>query len=106
MSSTLFEAPQYDPEKERKRKRATWSAIVIVLLLLAVTYHYRNWPQERIAARFFASLQQKDYEKAYAIWMADPDWKQHPSKYSRYSYDEFYRDCGPGGDWGIVKSYK
>jgi hypothetical protein len=106
MSSTLFEAPQYDPEKERKRKKATWSAIVIVLLLLAVAYHYRNWPQERIAGRFFDALQKKDYERAYGIWMADPDWKQHQAKYSRYPYDEFYRDWGPGGDWGIVRSYK
>ena len=23
-----------------------------------------------------------------------------------YSYSDFYRDWGPGGEWGLVKSYK
>ena len=106
MSSTLFEAPQYDPQKERKRKQAIWAAIIIVLVLAGLAYRYRNWPEERVAGHFFAALQQKDYEKAYGIWMADPAWKQHPSQYARYPYNEFYRDWGPGGDWGIVRSYK
>ena len=106
MSSTLFEAPQYDPEKERKRKMAIWAAIVIVLVLAGLAYRFRNWPEERVADHFFSALQQKDYEKAYGIWMADPAWKQHPNQYARYPYNEFYRDWGPGGDWGIVRSYK
>ena len=59
-----------------------------------------------MADHFFAALQQKDYEKAYGIWMADPAWKQHPNQHARYPYNEFYRDWGPGGDWGVVRSYK
>jgi hypothetical protein len=106
MSSTLFEAPQYNPEKERKRKQAIWAAIVIVLILAGLAYRYRNWPQERAVDHFFAALQQKDYEKAYGIWMADPQWKEHPKKFAQYPYEDFYRDWGPGGDWGIIKSHK
>ena len=106
MSSTLFEAPQYDPEKERRRKKAIWIAIIIVALVAVLLYRYRNWPEERVAGHFFAALQQKDYEKAYGIWMADPEWKQHPGQHARYPYNEFYRDWGPGGDWGIVRTYK
>ena len=106
MSSTLFEAPQYDPEKERRRKKAIWIAIVIVALLAVLLYRYRNWPEERVVDHFFAALQQKDYEKAYGIWMHDPEWKQHPKQHALYAYDDFYRDWGPGGDWGTVKSYK
>ena len=106
MSSTLFEAPQYDPAKERKRTQAIWAAIVIVLILAGLAYRYRNWPEERVADHFFAALQQKDYEKAYGIWMADPGWKQHPKQHAQYPYEDFYRDWGPGGDWGVVKSYK
>lgn len=106
MSSTLFEAPQYDPIKERKRKQAIWAAIIIVLIVAGLAYRYRNWPEERVVDHFFAALQQKDYEKAYGIWMADPQWKQHPKQHAQYVYEDFYRDWGPGGDWGVVKSYK
>jgi len=106
MSSTLFDAPQYDPGKERKHKQAIWIAIIIVLIVAALAYRYRNWPEERVVDHFFAALQQKDYEKAYGIWMADPEWKQHPKQHAQYAYEDFYRDWGPGGDWGVVRSYK
>lgn len=106
MSSTLFEAPAYDPGKERRRKRIIWTVIIVVLVLAGLAYRYRNWPEERVADRFFAALQHKDYEQAYAIWMADPNWKQHPAQYAQYPYNEFYRDWGPSGDWGIVANYK
>jgi len=43
---------------------------------------------------------------AYGIWMADRKWEQHPQKYARYPFNEFYRDWGPGGEWGLIKSYK
>jgi hypothetical protein len=106
MSSTLFEAPAYDPGRERRRWKAIWTAIIIVLILAGLAYRYRNWPEERVADHFFAALQQKNYEQAYGIWMADPNWKQHPNQYAQYSYNEFYRDWGPGGDWGVVNNYK
>ena len=56
--------------------------------------------------KFFAALQNKDYETAYGIYFADPQWKQHPDKYSRYPLNQFIQDWGPGGQWGIIKSYK
>lgn len=106
MSTTLFEAPEYDPARERRRKQVV--ALVVVLLLVAATllYWFRNWPEERVVDKFFTALEQKDYEKAYGTWMADPDWKQHLEKYKRYSYGEFYLDWGPGGQWGLVRSHK
>src|SRR3989475_9618041 len=67
---------------------------------------YRNWPEEHVVDEFFAALQKNDFEKAYGIWMHDPNWKQHPDKYSQYPFNDFYRDWGPGGEWGIIKSYK
>src|SRR3974377_128176 len=106
MSSTIFEAPQYDPERERRHKRAIWTAIILVLLLAAVAYRYRNFPQERMVDKFFSALQEKKYAQAHGIWRNAPQWKQDPEKYQRYPFNEFYRDWGPSGDWGIVKSHK
>ena len=37
--------------------------------------------------------------------MHDPDWKQHPDRYARYTYNDFIKDWGPSGEWGIIKSH-
>jgi hypothetical protein len=103
---TLMDAQQYDTARERRRRNQIASAIVLILLIVCLGWLYRNWPEERAVNHFFDALQKQDYERAYGIWWHDPEWKQHPEKYSRYPFNEFYRDWGPGGEWGIVKSYK
>jgi hypothetical protein len=103
---TLLDAKEYDPLKERKRRARIISAIVVLLLLGFLGWWFRYWPEERVAERFFDALQSKDYETAYGIWMHDPQWKQHPDHYPKYPYNEFYRDWGPGGEWGLIKSHK
>ena len=35
-----------------------------------------------------------------------PSWRQHQQKYPQYTYADFYRDWGPGGEWGLIKSYR
>ena len=30
-------------------------------------------------------LQNQNYEAAYGIWFHDPQWKQHPERYKKYS---------------------
>jgi hypothetical protein len=106
MASTLFEAPQYDPRRERRRKQLVALAILVIIALAFLAYLYRNWPEERVVDKFFSALEQQDYEKAYGIWFHDPNWKQHPDRYSNYPYQEFRVDWGPGGEWGIIKSHK
>ena len=76
-----------------------------MLVIGVVWWQLRFWPEERQVDRFFDALQQQNYEQAYGVWMHDPDWKQHPDKYSRYSYNDFIKDWGPGGEWGIIKSH-
>ena len=105
VSSTLFEAPPYDPAREHRRRSFLVTAAVVLVILGLLGYRLRNWPEERIANRFFDALQHKDFETAYAIWQHDPEWKQHADKYKRYPYDEFYKDWGPGGEWGVINSY-
>jgi hypothetical protein len=102
---TLMDAKKYDAGRDRRRRKAI---ILIVLLAIAggwFAYHMRNYSERSAVGKFFAALQSKDYESAYAVWLSDPQWKQHPKAYSNYPYNDFYRDWGPGGEWGIVKSY-
>ena len=55
---------------------------------------------------FLRRAAEQDYKTAYGIWMHDPQWQQHPGKYPKYPYNEFYRDWGPGGEWGLIKTQK
>jgi len=102
---TLFEAQPYDPLQARKRRIRIVSISALVLLVLILAWNFRHYPQEHIVDTFFAALQQQDFEKAYGIWNHDPDWKQHPEKYASYSFTEFMKDWGLGGQWGLIKSY-
>ena len=103
---TLLDAKQYDETAARRRRNRIASAVVLLLIVVWLAWLYRNLPEERIVSHFFAALQKQDYEKAYGIWMHDPDWKLHPQKYSNYTYNEFYRDWGSGGEWGLIKSFQ
>ena len=103
---TLLDAKEYDPEKERRKKVRIISAIVFLLLAAFFLWWFRYWPEERVAEHFFDALQKQDYESGYGIWMHDPQWRQHLDHYKKYSFNEFYTDWGPGGQWGLVKSYK
>ena len=103
---TLLDAKEYDPEKERRKKVRIISAITFLLLAGFFLWWFRYWPEERVAEHFFDALQTQDYESGYGIWMHDPQWRQHPDRYKKYPFNEFYTDWGPGGQWGLVKSYK
>jgi hypothetical protein len=78
---------------------------VAAIVIGVFAYLYRNWPEERVVGHFFTALVNKDFETAYGIWEHDPTWKQHPQNYPNYSFREFYNDWGPGGEWGIIKSF-
>jgi hypothetical protein len=103
---TLLDAKSYDPAKERRRNIVIVSTIVAVLIVGALVWVYRYWPEERVASKFFAALEKQDYDAAYGVWMHDPQWKQHTQKYTQYPFSDFYRDWGPGSEWGLIKSYK
>lgn len=103
---TLLDAQEYDSKKARKRKKRIISAIAIVLIVFCLGWWFRYWPEERIVGHFFDALQRQDYKTAYGIWMHDPQWAQHPDQYPKYPFNEFYRDWGPGGEWGLIKTQK
>jgi hypothetical protein len=102
---TLLDAKQYNPEKDRRRRNRIIIAIVIVIVIAWVAYHFRNYPERHTVSEFLTTLQQQDFNKAYGLWLRDPDWAKHPDKYKTYSFNDFYRDWGPGGQWGVVKNH-
>jgi hypothetical protein len=103
---TLLDAKEYDPQKARKRNMRIISAIAILVIVLALGWWFRYWPEERIVGHFFDALQKQDYKTAYGIWMHDPQWAEHPDEHPKYPYNDFYRDWGPGGEWGLIKTQK
>ena len=103
---TLLNPPTYDLRRERRKKELLAAGLLLLALIGLLTYRFWNWREERAVDRFFTHLEQKDYEGAYGVWMADAGWRQHSPKYTRYTYDDFYRDWGPGGQWGLIKSHK
>jgi hypothetical protein len=103
---TLIDAQPYDFAKARRRNIKIAVSVFIVIVLAALAWMYRNWPEEHAVDKFFAALQHQDYETAYSIYFNDPGWRQHQEKYKKYPYADFYRDWGPGGEWGLVKSHR
>jgi hypothetical protein len=103
---TLLDAKEYNPEQERKRKKLIISIIAILLILVGVVWWNRFLLEERVAGKFFDALQKQDYNTAYGIWFQDPAWQQHPNNHPKYPFNEFYRDWGPGGEWGLIKTQK
>ena len=99
---TLLDAQPYDPAKGRRRKIQILTAVAAILIFVALAWVYRNWPEEHAVDKFFTALQQQQYETAYGIYFNDPGWLQHREKYSQYTYADFYRDWGPGGEWGSL----
>jgi hypothetical protein len=101
-----MDAKEFD-EAGARRKKVRIAIVVVALLVVGfLVYQFRYWPEERLVDRFFAALERKDFETAYGLYMADAAWQQHPQLYPLYPYNEFYRDWGPGGEWGLVKNYK
>ena len=103
---TLLDAKQYDEAASKRRRNLIAGIVVALLLVVYFAWEFRNYPEERIADHFFAALQKQQFENAYGIWMHDPAWQQHPQNYKQYPYNEFFTDWGPGGEWGLIKSYK
>jgi hypothetical protein len=102
---SLFEAQPYDPRPARRRRDLILALIVLVIVIGVVWWLFRFWPEEHQVDRFFDALQQQNYEQAYGDWVHDPQWKQHPEKYSSYPYNDFIKDWGPSGEWGIIRSH-
>lgn len=102
---TLLDAQKYDAARDRRRRNLIITIVIVLLIGGWIAYHLRDYPERATARKFFTDLQKQNYEAAYSVWFRDPSWKQHPEKYSNYAFNDFYRDWGPGGEWGLIKSF-
>jgi hypothetical protein len=102
----LLDAKEYDPRPAQRIWRLIGLAATVVLALFLLWWFFRYWPEESVVNRFFAAIERKDFEAAYGIYNADPDWKQHAAKYNRYSLSQFVLDWGPSSEFGVITSHK
>lgn len=101
----LLDAKEYDPRPAQRRWRLIGLAVVLVIAAVLVWWFFRYWPEERVINRFFTAIEHKDYDAAYGIYNADPNWKQHPQKYNQYSLSQFMLDWGPASEYGPITSH-
>lgn len=98
---TLLNAPAYNERKERLIKTILIGSASTIALLVVLTlagfmmghgWLFLNLPAEHRVGTFFQALQDKDYNKAFAIYNNDADWKQHLDKYKDYPEERFQDD--------------
>jgi hypothetical protein len=99
-----MDAVEYDPEPARRRNRLIILGVISLIVIFILYFFFRYWPEERVINGFFQSIEQKDFEKAYGLYNADPDWKQHPQDHP-YSFNQFRVDWGPSGNYGAITSH-
>ncbi|MEO8737336.1 MAG: hypothetical protein ABI380_12450 [Edaphobacter sp.] len=107
---TLLNAPEYNARRETRNRNLLVGAGILVVLaavlcvggyLLGHGWFFTNLPVEHRINTFLTTLQNKDYNKAYSIWMNDPNWEQHPKKYD-YTLQRFTEDWTTASDWGPI----
>jgi hypothetical protein len=102
----LMDAKEYDPRPAQKRRKIIATVVVAVLAVAVYLYLTRYDSEKKVINKFFQAIEQKDYDAAYGIYYADPDWKQHPEKYTAYTINQFKLDWGPSGEYGTITSHK
>jgi hypothetical protein len=101
----LMDAKEYDPRPAQRRLKIIATAIVVVLAVAAYLYLTRYDSEKKVINNFFQAIEQKDFDAAYGIYQADPNWKQHPDKYN-YTVDQFKLDWGPSGEYKTITSHR
>jgi hypothetical protein len=105
----LMDAKEYDPRPAQRLRRLAGIAAALLIVFLVLWFwpsgRFRYWGQWNVADKFFAALEHKDFEAAYGIYYADPNWKQHPEKHSSYTINQFSVDWGPSGEYGPITSH-
>jgi len=102
----LMDAKEYDPRPAQRRWRLLLTALVIVIAIFLVWWFFRFYPEDRVINKFFAAIEHKEFDTAYGLYFADPDWKQHPQKYNQYPLPQFMLDWGPSSEYGTITSHK
>jgi hypothetical protein len=112
---TLLNAPEFDERKENRNRNVLVGSGILIALLAVLTvggfmlghgWLFMNLPTEHHVKVFLSTIQAGDYSKAYGIWNNDPEWQQHPQKYSDYPLQRFTEDFTTESAWkGRVNSF-
>jgi hypothetical protein len=102
----LLDAKEYDPRPRQRLVRLILAAVAVAILAVVAYFMFRYLPEKNVVNQFFQAIEAKDFEKAYGLYNADPDWKQHPEKYSNYTYNQFYLDWGPSSEYGVITTHE
>ena len=118
---TLLDAPKFDAARDRRNQILLFGSGGLVFALIIgfwlVSGHPADWPwnwythlRGRYAINhFMKAVEKNDLKQAYAIWMNDPNWQQHPDRYEMYPYDRFEVDFGQNSqqnEYGIIQSHQ
>lgn len=118
---TLLDAPEFNAARDRRNRIIIYSTSGVVVTLFIVWWliagHPLDWPWHWDAYifgrstvnEFFTAVEQNHQKKAYGIWFHDPNWEQHPEKYSAYSFNRFEEDWSPESpqnEYGPIHSHK
>jgi len=112
---TLLNAPEFDARKEKRNRNLLVGSGIFVAVMLLLTFAgfalghgwlFANVPVEHKVSVFLETLEAGDYAKAYGIFYNDPNWQQHPEKYTDYPLKRFTEDFTTESTWkGPVASY-
>jgi hypothetical protein len=102
----LMDAKEYDPRPAQRRWRLIGLAVAVAVGACVFRWFFRYWPEERVVNKFFEAIERKDFDAAYGIYFADPDWRQHPAKYNQYPPPQFMQDWGPSSEYAVIATHK
>ncbi len=117
---TLLDAPVYDAARARRRQTMLWTALGVLLAMLIgswlasgmpVDWPWNWWTHFRgrmTVNQFLSAVESNDLQKAYGIWIHNPNWQQQANTGS-YPFSRFQQDWSsnsPDNEYGIIRSHK
>jgi hypothetical protein len=111
----LMDAPQYDEKKAVRRRNLLIGSGVLVVVLIGLAlagffsghgWLFMNVPAEHRVSKFLTAVENKDFNRAFAIWNNDDAWQQHPEKFKDYNFGRFQVDWSESSDFGVIRSHK
>jgi hypothetical protein len=105
---TLLNAPEFNEQKETRNRNILVGSGILIAVLVVLTvggfllghgWLFTNLPVEHKVKVFLSTIQAGDYPKAYGLFYNDPEWQQHPQKYTDYTLKRFTEDFSTASDW-------
>src|SRR5579862_6650027 len=93
---TLMDAPTFNEARYRRNRTILYSLVGFLVAAFIASWFISgrpvDWPWNwwthfmgRVTvSRFLDTVEHDDLQKAYAIWMHDPNWQQHQAAFNAY----------------------